>query len=103
MPTACPRPTGVRLLVRLPSQTGVLAKYGIELIGAKLPSIDRAEDRELFKQAMYRIGLKCAPSGARACDSTNSLRMAGIGIGMGGGGASGCKQPADALQTGHGP
>lgn len=38
---------------------GILAKYGIELIGAKLPSIDRAEDRELFKQAMERIGLKC--------------------------------------------
>lgn len=44
-------------------QRGILAKYGIELIGAKLPSIDRAEDRDLFKQAMYRIGLKCAQSG----------------------------------------
>ena len=32
-------------------------KYGVELIGAKLPSIDRAEDRELFKQSMKRIGL----------------------------------------------
>lgn len=46
-------------------QRGILAKYGIELIGAKLPSIDRAEDRELFKQSMTRIGLKCAKSGKR--------------------------------------
>jgi len=30
----------------------------VELIGAKLPSIDRAEDRNLFKLAMGRIGLK---------------------------------------------
>jgi carbamoyl-phosphate synthase large subunit len=35
----------------------MLDKYGVELIGAKLPSIDRAEDRELFKQSMKRIGL----------------------------------------------
>jgi hypothetical protein len=40
---------------------GMLDKYGVELIGAKLPSIDRAEDRELFKQAMKRIGLKTPP------------------------------------------
>lgn len=32
------------------SESGILDKYGIELIGAKLPSIDRAEDRDLFKQ-----------------------------------------------------
>ncbi len=41
----------------------MLAKYNIELIGAKLPSIDRAEDRELFKQSMQRIGLKVPLSG----------------------------------------
>ena len=44
-------------------QSGILDKYGVELIGAKLPSIDRAEDRELFKQAMARIGLKVPQSG----------------------------------------
>ena len=38
-------------------------KYGCELIGAKLPSINAAEDRELFRQAMVRIGLKTPPSG----------------------------------------
>ena len=44
-------------------QGGLLEKYGVELIGAKLPSINKAEDRELFKQAMKKIGLKTPPSG----------------------------------------
>ena len=35
----------------------------MELIGAKLPSINKAEDRELFKNAMADIGLKTPPSG----------------------------------------
>jgi len=39
------------------AETGVLDKYGVELIGAKLDSINKAEDRELFKQAMKKIGL----------------------------------------------
>lgn len=46
-----------------PPQRNILDKYGVELIGAKLPSIDRAEDRELFKQAMMRIGLKVRSGG----------------------------------------
>lgn len=53
--------TGLNLAKELAEQ-GILKKYGVELIGAKLPSIDRAEDRELFKQAMKRIGLKTPPS-----------------------------------------
>ncbi|TCK60739.1 carbamoyl-phosphate synthase large subunit [Seleniivibrio woodruffii] len=36
---------------------GVLEKYNVELIGAKIEAIDKAEDRELFKQAMKKIGL----------------------------------------------
>lgn len=44
-------------------QMGILDKYNVELIGAKLPSINKAEDRELFKQAMVKIGLKTPPSG----------------------------------------
>jgi carbamoyl-phosphate synthase large subunit len=36
---------------------GVLDKYNVELIGAKIEAIDKAEDRELFKQAMQKIGL----------------------------------------------
>src|SRR5215208_1217960 len=41
---------------------GVLAKHGVELIGATVKSIEMAEDRELFKQAMLRIGLDCPKS-----------------------------------------
>ena len=44
-------------------QKGILDKHGVELIGAKLPSINKAEDRELFKNAMADIGLKTPPSG----------------------------------------
>jgi carbamoyl-phosphate synthase large subunit len=36
---------------------GVLDKYGVELIGASAEAIDKAEDRELFRQAMVKIGL----------------------------------------------
>jgi carbamoylphosphate synthase large subunit len=44
-------------------QNGTLDKYNVELLGAKLPSINRAEDRNLFKQAMTKIGLKTPQSG----------------------------------------
>jgi carbamoyl-phosphate synthase large subunit len=40
------------------AESGVLEKYGVELIGAKLPAIKMAEDRTLFKEAMQRIGLE---------------------------------------------
>lgn len=42
---------------------GVLEKYGIELIGAKVPVIKKAESRELFKAAMEKIGMKVPLSG----------------------------------------
>ncbi|MEB3199971.1 MAG: carbamoyl-phosphate synthase large subunit, partial [Synechococcaceae cyanobacterium] len=37
--------------------------YGVELIGANLQAIEKAEDRDLFKQAMERIGVAVCPSG----------------------------------------
>ena len=37
---------------------GVLAKYDVEMIGAKKEAIDKAEDRQKFKQAMTKIGLE---------------------------------------------
>ena len=40
------------------AESGVLKKYGVELIGAQLESINKAEDRLLFGQAMARIGLE---------------------------------------------
>lgn len=44
-------------------RNGVLARYGVELIGATPEAIDKAEDRLKFKQAMTRIGLGSARSG----------------------------------------
>jgi carbamoyl-phosphate synthase large subunit len=41
---------------------GVLEKYGVEMIGASRDAIDKAEDREKFKQAMTKIGLASARS-----------------------------------------
>ena len=40
------------------NRMGVLEKYGVELIGAKSEAIDKAEDRELFDDAMVAIGLE---------------------------------------------
>jgi carbamoyl-phosphate synthase large subunit len=42
---------------------GVFEKYGVELIGANLEAINKAEDRSLFKQAMDRIGLEMPRGG----------------------------------------
>src|SRR3954467_13619443 len=39
------------------AREGVLAKFGVELIGASREAIDKAEDREKFKKAMTKIGL----------------------------------------------
>ncbi len=39
------------------NRMGVLEKYGVEMIGAKADVIDKAEDRELFREAMRKIGL----------------------------------------------
>ena len=54
--------TGLNVAVAL-AQSGVLDKYGVDLIGAKLPAIEMAEDRKLFKEAMERIGVGVCPSG----------------------------------------
>ncbi len=40
-------------------ERGVLARLGVELIGANVDAIEKAEDRELFKKAMAKIGLSC--------------------------------------------
>src|SRR5690349_17743159 len=53
--------TGLNLSVEL-AEVGVLDKYGVELIGAKIESIKKAEDRLLFKDAMRKIGLETPQS-----------------------------------------
>ena len=49
--------TGLNLAVEL-ADSGVLARYGVELIGASPRTVRLAEDRELFKQQMAAIGLE---------------------------------------------
>ncbi|HEY6989634.1 MAG TPA: carbamoyl-phosphate synthase large subunit [Bryobacteraceae bacterium] len=53
--------TGLNLAVEL-AESGVLEKYGVELIGAKIDAIKKAEDRLLFKDAMRKIGLDMTQS-----------------------------------------
>jgi carbamoyl-phosphate synthase large subunit len=48
--------TGLNLAVEL-AEAGILDKYGVELIGARIDAIKKAEDRLLFKDAMRKIGL----------------------------------------------
>jgi carbamoyl-phosphate synthase large subunit len=44
------------------ARDGVLERFGVEMIGASRAAIDKAEDREMFRDAMARIGLECLPS-----------------------------------------
>ena len=53
--------TGLNTAVEL-AEAGVLDEYGIKLIGASLEAMQLAEDRQLFKDAMTRIGLKTPAS-----------------------------------------
>src|SRR5881227_3078119 len=53
--------TALNLSVAL-AEAGILDKYGVELIGAKIDAIKKAEDRLLFKDAMRKIGLETPQS-----------------------------------------
>ena len=50
-------------LTKALAESGVLDKHNVELIGAKLDAINKAEDRQLFKDAMDKIGLNTPKSG----------------------------------------
>ncbi len=54
--------TGLNTAVAV-AERGVLEKYHVEMIGASIPVIHKAEDREKFRHAMERIGLKMPKSG----------------------------------------
>jgi len=54
--------TGLNTAVALAEQ-GVLERFGVEMIGARLEVIKKAEDRELFREAMKKIGLRVPESG----------------------------------------
>ena len=65
--------TGLNLAVEL-AESGVLDRYGVELIGANLRAMQVAEDRELFKQAMDEVGLESPRSGvARSLEEARRI------------------------------
>lgn len=65
--------TALNIAVAL-AKNGVLDKYNVELIGAKLPAIEKAEDRKLFNEAMAKIGVNVCPSGtASSLDEAKAI------------------------------
>ena len=73
--------TALNVAIRV-AEMGVLDQYGVEMIGARVDVIKKAEDRELFKEAMKRIGLKVPASGiARSLhEAENIAREIGFPI-----------------------
>jgi carbamoyl-phosphate synthase large subunit len=66
--------TALNLAIDL-SEKGILERYGVEMIGAKIDSIKKAEDRDLFKEAMRRIDLDLPRSGyARSLRDANRIQ-----------------------------
>ncbi|MGO8987443.1 MAG: carbamoyl-phosphate synthase large subunit [bacterium] len=71
--------TGLNVSVAL-HESGVLQKYGVQMIGAKYEAIKKGEDRNLFKESMRKIGLDLPKSGL-AYSLTEALEVAkGIGF-----------------------
>ncbi|MDZ7702974.1 MAG: carbamoyl-phosphate synthase large subunit [Trueperaceae bacterium] len=56
-------------------ETGVLDTYGVELIGANYDAIQKGEDRQLFQQAMEKIGIK-TPAGKMVSSLDEALAFA---------------------------
>jgi carbamoyl-phosphate synthase large subunit len=66
--------TGLNLTLDL-AECGVLERFGVELIGANIAAIKKAEDRDEFKAAMAKIGLSLPRSGyARSMDEGRAIR-----------------------------
>jgi len=71
--------TALNLAISL-HEAGVLERHGVELIGANVEAIHKAEDREAFRHAMERIGLRVPASGvARSLAEARKL-VKGTGI-----------------------
>ena len=66
--------TALNLSVEL-AEAGILDRYGVELIGAKIDAIKKAEDRLLFKDAMRKIGL-ATPTSQLVTDIESGLAFA---------------------------
>src|SRR5450432_1453288 len=67
--------TALNLAIEL-SESGVLEKYNVKLIGANIDAINKAEDRLVFKDAMQRIGLD-VPKSALVTNLKDGLEFAG--------------------------
>ncbi len=66
--------TGLNTAVQV-AKAGVLDRYGVEMIGANVEVIEKAEERDLFKAAMERIGLGLPKSGwARTIEEARVVR-----------------------------
>ena len=71
--------TALNLAIEL-AESGVLDKFGVELIGAKLHAIKKAEDRDLFKQAMVNIGLEVPASEIARSDEDADRILRKLGL-----------------------
>src|SRR5512138_339246 len=94
--------TGLNLALTL-SENGVLEKYGVQLIGAKLSAIKAAEDRMLFRETMQKAGIP-VPRGGPAYSlqdaealikETNYPVLVRASFAMGGAGASWVYEPTE--------
>jgi carbamoyl-phosphate synthase large subunit len=94
--------TGLNLALAL-SQNGVLEKYGVQLIGAKISAIQAAEDRMLFRATMQKAGIP-VPRGGAAYSSEEAEQivqetgypvLVRASFAMGGAGASWVHDPAE--------
>jgi carbamoyl-phosphate synthase large subunit len=94
--------TGLNLALAL-SENGVLEKYGVQLIGAKLTAIKAAEDRMLFRETMQRAGIPVPQGGAAYSlnEAETLVKETGYPVlvrasfAMGGTGASWVYEPAE--------
>ena len=73
--------TGLNTSLEL-AKSGVLEKYGVELIGATVETIKKAEDRLLFKEAMIKIGLHVPKSAVihEIREAMNSIKEIGFPV-----------------------
>ena len=61
-------------LAKALAEAGILERYGVKLIGASLQAINKAEDRQLFKAAMQKIGVPLPRSGyATSLDEAKAI------------------------------
>ncbi|MCS6993819.1 MAG: carbamoyl-phosphate synthase large subunit [Anaerolineales bacterium] len=94
--------TGLNL-ARALSKNGVLEKYGVQLIGARLEAIEAAEDRFLFRETMLRHGIPVPRGGAaysleeaqKLTEQTGFPVLVRASFALGGSGASWVYDPAD--------